>query len=97
MRFHFECAVSNAVFLLKVLSGTEIGGDCTMKILERLFKNNGARHCACSDPENLPGTKKQSFVLPFRGGEIWFDDVLIRKGGLFVIDELKGLNPENLM
>jgi aminopeptidase len=24
------------------------------------------------------------------------DDVLIRKDGLFVVDELKGLNPENL-
>jgi len=31
------------------------------------------------------------------GGEIYFDDVLIRKDGMFVIDELKGLNPENLM
>jgi aminopeptidase len=30
------------------------------------------------------------------GGEIYFDDVLIRKDGLFVLDELKGLNPENL-
>lgn len=30
------------------------------------------------------------------GGEIWFDDVLIRKDGIFVLDELKGLNPENL-
>jgi aminopeptidase len=30
------------------------------------------------------------------GGEIWFDDVLIRKDGLFVIDELLPLNPENL-
>lgn len=30
------------------------------------------------------------------GGEIWFDDVLIRKDGLFVLEELKGLNPENL-
>ena len=30
------------------------------------------------------------------GGEIYFDDVLIRKDGIFVIDELKGLNPENL-
>lgn len=30
------------------------------------------------------------------GGEIWFDDVLIRKDGLFVLDSLKGLNPENL-
>lgn len=32
----------------------------------------------------------------YGGGEIWFDDVLIRKDGLFVLDELKGLNPENL-
>lgn len=30
------------------------------------------------------------------GGEIWFDDVLIRKDGLFVLDELKLLNPQNL-
>ncbi|MGI5861102.1 MAG: aminopeptidase [Myxococcales bacterium] len=30
------------------------------------------------------------------GGEIWFDDVLVRKDGLFVLDELKGLNPESL-
>jgi aminopeptidase len=32
----------------------------------------------------------------YGGGEIYFDDVLIRKDGIFVIDELKGLNPENL-
>ena len=32
----------------------------------------------------------------FGGGEIWFDDKLIRKDGLFVVDELKCLNPENL-
>lgn len=32
----------------------------------------------------------------FGGGEIYFDDVLIRKDGLFVIDELKQLNPKNL-
>ncbi len=30
------------------------------------------------------------------GGEIFFDDVLIRKDGRFVIEELKGLNPEKL-
>ena len=30
------------------------------------------------------------------GGEIWFDDVLIRKDGIFVLEELKPLNPENL-
>lgn len=32
----------------------------------------------------------------YGGGEIWFDDVMIRKDGLFVIDELACLNPENL-
>jgi aminopeptidase len=31
----------------------------------------------------------------YGGGEIYFDDVLIRKDGEFVIDELKGLNAEN--
>lgn len=30
------------------------------------------------------------------GGEIWFDGGLIRKDGLFVPDDLKPLNPENL-
>lgn len=32
----------------------------------------------------------------YGGGEIWFDDVLIRKDGIFVPPELQGLNPENL-
>lgn len=32
----------------------------------------------------------------YGGGEIWFDDVLIRKDGKFVIPELLPLNPENL-
>jgi aminopeptidase len=32
----------------------------------------------------------------YGGGEIYFDDRLIRKDGLFVIPELEGLNPENL-
>ncbi|MBQ4062631.1 MAG: aminopeptidase [Christensenellaceae bacterium] len=32
----------------------------------------------------------------YGGGEIWFDDVLIRKDGRFVIPELEALNPENL-
>lgn len=30
------------------------------------------------------------------GGEIWFDDELVRKDGRFVVRELEGLNPENL-
>lgn len=32
----------------------------------------------------------------YGGGEIYFDDVLIRKDGRFVISELECLNPENL-
>jgi aminopeptidase len=32
----------------------------------------------------------------YGGGEIWFDDVLIRKDGRFVLPELDVLNPENL-
>lgn len=32
----------------------------------------------------------------YGGGEIWFDDVLIRKDGLFVLPELEALNPDNL-
>lgn len=33
----------------------------------------------------------------YGGGEMYFDNVLIRKDGVFVIDELKCLNPENLI
>ncbi len=32
----------------------------------------------------------------YGGGELWFDDVLIRKDGRFVLPELDCLNPENL-
>ncbi len=32
----------------------------------------------------------------YGGGEIYFDDRLIRKDGRFVVPELEGLNPENL-
>nr|WP_169717622.1 aminopeptidase [Sporomusa silvacetica] len=33
----------------------------------------------------------------YGGGEIWFDDKLIRKDGQFVLPELAGLNPESLL
>ena len=33
----------------------------------------------------------------YGGGEIWLDDVLVRKDGKFVLPELEPLNPENLM
>ena len=32
----------------------------------------------------------------YGGGEMYFDDVLVRKDGLFVVPELECLNPENL-
>jgi cysteinyl-tRNA synthetase len=32
----------------------------------------------------------------YGGGEIWFDDKLVRKDGLFVLPELQALNPEQL-
>jgi aminopeptidase len=32
----------------------------------------------------------------YGGGEVYFDGELIRKDGLFVVDDLKALNPENL-
>lgn len=33
----------------------------------------------------------------FGGGEIYFDDILIRKNGIFIHEDLVGLNPENLI
>jgi len=33
----------------------------------------------------------------YGGGEIWFDDVLIRKDGKFVLDDLLVLNPDKLL
>jgi aminopeptidase len=33
----------------------------------------------------------------YGGGEIWFDDQLVRKDGEFVLPELQPLNPENLV
>ncbi len=39
----------------------------------------------------------QSHNLEHGGGEIWLDDELIRKDGIFVVDYLKCLNPVNLI
>ena len=33
----------------------------------------------------------------YGGGEIYFDDAIIRKDGIFVLPELQALNPENLI
>lgn len=33
----------------------------------------------------------------YGGGEIWLDDILVRKDGKFILPELEALNPENLI
>lgn len=33
----------------------------------------------------------------YGGGELWFDDVLVRRDGLFVLSELEQLNPDRLL
>lgn len=52
--------------------------------------DNGNRSSIHWDIVNIQ-TKK------YGGGEIWFDNVLIRKDGIFVPDSLKALNSENLI
>lgn len=39
----------------------------------------------------------QSHSKKYGGGKIYFDDVLIRENGLFILPELVALNPENLV
>ena len=41
-----------------------------------LRKKDQARckpECAERNPDELPGVRKKSFILPFAGGEIWFE------------------------
>ena len=80
---------------------------CTRPMKDILFdeKIAGSIHLtpgACYD-EASNGNKSDihwDMVLiqtpEYGGGEIWFDDKLVRKDGRFVFDSLAGLNPENL-
>ena len=39
-----------------------------------LMKRDELRYTSgCVHPEELPGVKKKSFILPYAGGEIWFE------------------------
>lgn len=69
-------------------------------------KIGGSLHVACgrayedSDNGNRSGLHWDIVAIQtpeWGGGEIWFDDVLVRKDGRFVLPELEGLNPENLI
>jgi len=79
----------------------------TEGMFDTLFdeKMGGSLHLALGNsyPECCNGNKSaehwdivQSHLPDHGGGEIYFDDVLIRKDGLFVLPELEDLNPENL-
>lgn len=81
--------------------------EITSPILDILFdeKISGSFHMAigdsCGDTNN--GNKSsihwdlvQIQTKAWGGGEIYFDGKLIRKDGLFVLPELKGLNPDAL-
>ena len=38
------------------------------------MKKDASRYrLGCVHPEELPGVRKKSFILPFAGGEIWFE------------------------
>ena len=39
----------------------------------------------------------QMHTPEYGGGEVWFDGIIVRKDGRFTVDELKCLNPENLI
>ncbi|MBE5780284.1 MAG: aminopeptidase [Clostridiales bacterium] len=73
-------------------------------MLSTLFdeKINGSFHFAMGDAyEYTPNGNKSAIhwdliniqTPEWGGGEIWFDGVLIRKDGLFIPEELQGLNP----
>ncbi len=80
----------------------------THPILDILFdeKTCGSFHMAIGnsyEDETNNGNKSSIHwdlvkiqTLEHGGGEIWFDNKLIRKDGFFVLPELKGLNPQNL-
>ena len=79
----------------------------TREICENLFdeKIAGSFHMALGNSIETSHNGNKSSIHwdliqiqtpEYGGGEIWFDDVLVRKDGLFVLPELKGLNPENL-
>lgn len=68
-------------------------------------KIGGSLHLACgrayddSDNGNRSSVHWDLVLIQtpeWGGGQIWFDDVLVREDGRFVLPELMGLNPENL-
>lgn len=75
----------------------------TRPILDTLFDEKMAMslHFTPGNSSNNPSSIHwdiiQSHSPEMGGGEIWFDDVLIRKDGRFVVEELLEMNPENMI
>lgn len=75
----------------------------TKTTLDAIFDEKRCKtiHFTPGNSENNPSAIHwdivQSHAAEDGGGEIWFDDVLIRKDGLFVLDDLKPLNPNELI
>jgi aminopeptidase len=81
---------------------------CTRPMKDILFdeKIAGSIHLtpgACYDEASNGNQSDIHWDLVLRqtpdagGGELWFDDVLVRKDGLFTVPELLGLNPDRLL
>ena len=81
-------ATSNKTKELNEILDTDEGSRTPGDSLEE--SDNGNRSSIHWDIVNIQ-------TLPYGGGEIWFDDILIRKDGIFVLDSLKSLNPEELV
>ena len=85
-----EFAIGFNPFITKPMNDTLY--DEKMRMSLHFTPGNGA-----NNPSGIHWDLVQSHDPEFGGGEIWFDDVLIRKDGLFVIEELLCMNPDNLM
>lgn len=93
-RFIGEFAIGVNPFINKIMN--DVGFD---------EKINGSIHLAIGEAYEVADNGNKSSIHwdivlmlkeEFGGGEIYFDDVLISKDGRFIIEELAGLNPENL-
>lgn len=62
-----------------------------------LTPGNAYERCDNGNRSNIHWDLVQSHTPEYGGGEIWFDNTLIRKDGLFVPEDLKCLNPDKLI
>ena len=79
--------------------GTPVGGlkVLTAKKPENFDKEKRVYLTSLYPMALIYGVKNFEYTYGYtKDGEIYFDDVLIRKDGRFVLPELECLNPENL-